>query len=436
MPLIISGVSGKARKSGIAAGDTLLSINKEAMLDLIDYISVCEDDHADIVFKKPNGTLKTARIKKEAGEDIGIEFEDGFGKTRGCANNCMFCFVDQLPKGMRESLYFKDDDWRMSLIMGNYVTLTNVAEKEFQRILDREVSPLYISVHATDDDVRERMIGQKRARGIMDRLRRFAEAGMSFHAQAVVVPGVNDGEVLEKTIRDLASLAPCALSLAVVPVGLTCHREGLEKISPMTKEEAAAIIAVVERLQKELLPELETRFVFAADELYIKAGLPFPEAETYEGFLQIGDGVGMAANFRESFELGFKSEEKCDLNKTVSLACGVDIAPFMQEIADQILEKFGVRIHVYGIENRFFGETITVTGLLTGQDIAAGLKGKELGEQLLLSESMLRDNTNVFLDDMTKEELEEALGVGIQTVQGDGYDFLMAVLGITEEENG
>lgn len=435
MGLKISGVSGKARKNGISVGDELLSINKESVKDLIDYISICEDDYADVVFKK-NGSIKSARWKKEAGEDIGLEFEDAFGKTQSCVNHCMFCFIDQLPSGMRESLYFKDDDWRMSLVMGNYVTLTNLSDKEFQRILDREVSPLYVSVHATDDDIREKMIGQRRARGIMAKLERFADAGMSFHSQAVIVPGINDGEVLRKTIEDLLSLYPAALSLAVVPVGLTKHRENCPHIEPFTREEARALIRLVEELQKKCMEEIGTRFVFIADEFYIKAVLPFPAAESYEGFKQIGDGVGMAANFLESFEYALETEEAAKLNKTYSLACGVDIAPFMEKIAERCLNEYGVRILVYPIINRFFGETITVTGLLTGRDIMEQLKGKELGESLLLSENMLRENTDVFLDNMTKAELEEALGTKVSVTTGDGYDFLMTILERTEENYG
>ncbi len=427
MPLKISNVSAKLKKLGIAPGDELLSINREAIIDMIDYVAVCEDDHADIVYKR-NGAIKTAKLKKEAGEDIGFEFEDDFGKVRSCVNKCMFCFVDQLPKGMRESLYFKDDDWRMSFAMGNYVTLTNVAEKEFQRIIDRQASPLYISVHATDDDVRERMIGTRLARGIMPKLKRLAENGMSFHLQAVIVPGVNDGEVLKKTISELAELSPCALSLAVIPVGVTCHRENCEHIPPMTKEQAEAILDIVEEAQKECLKELETRFVFAADELYIKAGREFPEAETYEGFLQIGDGVGLAANFAESYQLAKSFEERCDLKKSFSMACGVDIAPFMKRIAIDCKDYFGIDLKVYGVENDFFGRTITVSGLLTGGDIYNQLKDKDLGEALIITGNMLREQEEVFLDDMTKEELENKLNKKILVSSGDGYDFLTTLL--------
>lgn len=428
MTLKISSVSQKAGDCGISPGDELISINGENIVDLIDYIALCGSDHADLVVKKADGSFSDVSIPKSAGEDIGLDFADAFGITRGCINKCTFCFIDQLPKGMRESLYFKDDDWRMSLIMSNYVTLTNVSDREFDRIIQRRVNPIYISVHATDDDVRAHLIGQERARGIMKKLRRLAENDLGFHSQAVIVPGVNDGKILEKTITDLASLSPSALSLAVVPVGLTKHRENLTHIEPVSREEAGRIIDIVEHYQKLLLKEIGTRFVFAADEMYIKAGRPFPGPEEYEGFNQMGDGVGMAANFRQSFLMAEDFYEEADVNRKASIACGIDIAPFLSEICSRVRRKYGLDISVYPVINRFFGETITVTGLLTGQDIRDQLRGKELGDTLYLSENMFRDKTDVFLDDMSRSELEDELGIKIKIVKGDGYDFLETVL--------
>ena len=364
----------------------------------------------------------------------GMEFrDDGLGKSRGCANKCVFCFVDQLPPGMRESLYFKDDDWRLSFIMGNYVTLTNLSDAEFKRILARKVSPLYISVHATDDEVRARLIRCPRGSGIMDKLARLKDAGIRFHCQAVLCKGINDGPVLEKTIADLCSLQPFAASLALVPVGLTRHREGLAALEPMDGDAAALIIDIAEKWQKKLLSERGGRFVFCADELYIRAGRPFPSAEEYEDFAQIEDGVGLVTQFMQEVEEALSTLRGKPRYSEVSIATGVDAAPYIRRAADRCQNKFGVRINVFAVKNRFFGESISVTGLLTGTDIARQLNGEALGECLFLSSSMLKERKNIFLDDMTLCSLSEQLNTECRAVAPDGYSFVSAFLKEEEE---
>ena len=413
---------------GVAPGDWLLSIDGERVVDYLDYLALTAGDSFTMVFRRDGQELE-AEVEKDDGEDMGLAFaQDGFGPVRRCANRCVFCFVDQLPRGMRDSLYVKDDDWRMSLVMGNYITLTNVGEREFARLLRRRPSPMYISVHATDDDARERILRQRRGRGILERLERMAEAGIQFHCQTVVAPGYNDGAVLEQTIEELQALYPAAASLAVVPLGMTGHREGLAPLEPVDQARARAMVEIVEAWQARCLQAHGTRFVFGADELYIKAGLPFPAYEAYEEFGQIGDGVGLCRSFIDDAKAALAEAEEARPRK-ISLATGVDAAPFIGELADLCREKFGIDAAVYAIRNDFFGESITVCGLLTGRDLLAQLKGKDLGETLLLSRSMLRHEENVFLDDMTLEELSAELGVACITVPQDGYEFIRAVLG-------
>ena len=331
-----------------------------------------------------------------------------------------------MPKGLRNTLYFKDDDWRLSFVMGNYVTLTNVSEREFERILQRKVSPLYISVHATDDRIRSCMLTQPRGSGIMQRLVRLKEAGIFFHCQAVICKGYNDGEILEKTIADLAKLMPNAMSLALVPVGLTGHREGLTKLEPLDRQTANKIIETAHRWQKKLFRQYGTRFVFCADELYIRAQREFPPPEEYENFSQLEDGVGMASLFMKEVKetLGqFGNKAKY---KEVAIVTGIDAQPLIKQAAQWCEQQYGMKIHVYAIENDFFGHTITVAGLLTGTDIYQALRDKPLGKCLLMSNTMLRDRKDTFLDGMTLKELSKKLKIKCRPINPDGYHFVQA----------
>lgn len=432
MALRVSGVMPEsiAEELGIAAGDTLLMLAGEPLQDIIDYLALEANESFSVIWKTKEGIEESVEIEKDIEEPLGLLFEgDGLGKSRGCANACVFCFVDQLPQNMRETLYFKDDDWRLSFIMGNYVTLTNVGEKEFDRILKRKPSPLYVSVHATEEAVRQKMLGRKYTRTILETLQALKEAGISFHMQAVVCPGLNDGAVLEKTIADLAALMPNALSLALVPVGITGHRAGLYPLKQVTKEEARRVIQIAGQWQEKLRKMHGTRFVFVADEFYIRAELPFPAAETYEEFGQLEDGVGMTSLFMEEVKEGIQAfAGKKNMQKGM-IATGIDAAPYITWAANACNKAFGTDISVRAIQNNFFGESITITGLLTGADILAQLKGEEL-THLFLCEVMLRDRKNVFLDDMTIEALSEALGVPITIVPSDGFGFVETLIGV------
>jgi len=407
--------NGAAARSGIRAGDVIVSVNGEELQDYIDYVYFCAKKRLRITVKR-DGKLKKLRVVKYANEDLGLEFtEPLLGEKRVCSNKCIFCFVDRLPKGMRESLYVKDEDWRYSLIMGNYLTLSSMPDAEIGRIIRRKASPLYISVHTVDEELRRGMLGNARSRPIKPILKKFAAHNIKFHAQAVICPGINDKDKLEETYSFLKRLYPAALSLAVVPVGLTAHRRGCKDIPPVTGEGAKEIIERVENWQKECLNYIRTRFVFAADELYIKAGLPLPPAENYESYAQIENGVGMMRKFID--------EARCALGDMVcsgakiSVATGKDAYPFIKKITDKIK---GRDVAVHMVENTTFGGGVTVSGLLAGRDYLRALNGKDLGETLLIPSDSLRDG--VFLDDMELKSLEEKLGVRIIPVS-DGFQF-------------
>lgn len=421
-----------AAELGLEPGDKVTHMGGEVLRDCIDSLYFEAEAKLPLVVRKKDGSTLEVEVRKEEYEALGIQFVgDGLGKSRGCANKCVFCFVDQLPKGMRQTLYFKDDDWRMSFIMGNYITLTNVSEAEFERILARKTSPLYISVHATDDDMRAYLIGNERARGILGRLERLREAGICFNCQVVCCPGLNDGAVLEKTIADLAALYPACESLAIVPLGVTGHREGLAELKPVARQSAREMLAIAEKWQEKMLEEQGTRFVFCSDELYIRAEKELPPYAAYEDFAQMEDGVGMVQNFLYEVDDALENfQGKAELGE-VSVATGVDAAPFLRQAAGLCERKLGVKVHIYPIENDFFGHSITVTGLLTGGDIIKQLEGKNLGQRLVLSATMLRDRQDVFLDDMSLEEFCGILKVPCEKA-ADGYEFVRAVAGRKE----
>ncbi len=405
-----------ANNHGIKKGDKIASINGQQLIDYIDYVYFSAQERLKIKLFRDDQLL-TFRIKKDDDEDLGLDFiQPLMGAKRVCANKCIFCFVDQLPRGMRTSLYLKDEDWRYSLIMGNYVTMSSIDKSELKRIIKRRVSPLYISVHTVDEALRRRMLGNGNAVKIRPLLKKLKRSGISFHAQAVVCPGVNDEEKLEETISFLAGLHPACKSLAVVPVGLTEYRGKLEEIKAVTKQQAAKTVNMVERWQQECLNRTGTRFVFAADEYYIKAGLPLPGYESYEAFEQIENGVGMMTKF-----LHEAGQSRLEAKGHLSVATGVDAFGFFKEIADGALG----RIDVYSVCNKTFGSSVTVSGLLAGRDYLEALRGKQLGGKLLISADSLKDG-KVFLDDMSLDELESGLGVKIIPVT-DGYHFAQVI---------
>ena len=429
MSHIIDGVKPRsvAARHGIRAGDELISLNGEELKDDIDYQALSSRSRVDVRIRR-NGEEKLFQLLKAREAPLGLRIDSLRCVPRACRNKCVFCFIDQMPKGMRDTLYVKDDDWRLSLMMGNYITLTNVDDAEFDRILRRKASPLYISVHTTDPALRVKMMSNPRAAGILDRLTRLKEAGLCFHCQIVLCPGWNDGEALERTLTDLSSLWPAARSAALVPVGLTKHREGLTPLVPFDRESAGRVIAQAEAWQKTLLERLGTRFVFPADEMYCIAGLSLPEDADYEDHPQIENGVGLLRSFENALKKAREEDETpFTVPRRLMIACGTSVAPLMRVWMERYAPA-GVKVTVRPVRNTFFGETVTVTGLLTGGDLAAQLSdAAEYADELLLCENTLRAEQDRFLDDMTLAELRERLPLPLRIVPNRGdalYRFL------------
>ncbi len=431
MPHTITAVRrlGAAWKSGIRAGDQLLKINGEEIIDQIDYQALTAESRLILEMERKGGGSVFLTILKEEGEPLGIEFEDSLiSRPRSCRNHCVFCFIDQMPKSLRKTLYVKDDDWRLSLMMGNYITLTNISESEMDRIIRRRASPLYISVHATDGKVRAGIMGNPAAERIMEHLKRLKEAGLRFHCQIVLMPGINDGPVLQNTLHDLVSLYPAAVSAALVPVGLTAHREGLARLTPYTKETAEALIRQVAPFQEKCRKELGTSFVFAADELYCLSGFPLPKEADYEDFPQIENGVGLLRLFISDVE---QSEEKLAPSpdiRSITVACGVSVAPFLRDLARRYAPK-EIAVDIRPIRNDFFGPTITVTGLITGGDLVRQLNDVKT-DRILICANMLRAEGDLFLDDLSLEEVKNSLPAPLQVVPNSGAAFYRALHGI------
>lgn len=401
-------------------GDVLLSINGNSIRDVLDYQYYSHETKLTLTFQKAG----EVRVEKEPWDDLGLNFEDYLmDKPTGCANKCVFCFVDQLPQGMRNTMYFKDDDARLSFLTGNYITCTNLSQRELQRICDLRISPLNISVHATDPELRCKLLGNKRGGEIMDILHRFAEAGITVDCQIVLVPDWNDGAALQKTMEDLASLYPAVNSVSIVPVGLTKHREGLTQLRPFDKAGAAAAIEQVEAFARVCDEKYGSHLFFCSDELYLKAEKPLPEDDYYEGYPQLENGVGLLRLMETEFSYAMEDEAYVP-GEPFAIATGVSAAPLMQKLVDMV----GAPGRVYPIVNDFFGHTVDVAGLITGQDLIAQLKGKDLGTRLLISRTMLRHGEGIFLDDLTLEELQQQLGVPVEVVDCDGSCLFKAFL--------
>ena len=420
-----------ARKAGVRPGETLTHINGHPIVDVLDYKFYAYDPKLELTLTEPEGGSRTLRIRKEEGKDLGLNFETYLmDRARSCANKCIFCFVDQMPPGMRDTLYFKDDDARLSFLMGNYITLTNLSQREIQRVIDLRISPINISVHATDPQLRTAMLKNPRAGECLDIMSRFAQAGIEMNCQVVACPGVNDGPALARTMEDLGQLYPAVTSVAVVPVGVTRFREGLCSIEPYTKEQAAALIDQVESFASHFMENKGTNLVWCSDEFYLIAGRTLPEKAYYEDMDQLENGVGMLRLLLHQADMALEEEEP-EQTAPFSIATGLSAAPFVQEILDNARKQCGnIKGTVYPIINRFFGETITVSGLITGTDLMEQLRGKDLGERLLIPDNMLRAGERVFLDDVTVEQVEEALGVTVIPVPADsGFDLADAILG-------
>ena len=421
-----------AHRAGVRVGDTLLEINGTPIVDVLDYKYYSYDPRLELTLLSPDGTRRTAHVRKEEGQDLGLDFETYLmDRARSCANSCIFCFVDQMPPGMRDTLYFKDDDARLSFLMGNYLTLTNLSPREVQRIIDLHISPINVSVHTTDPQLRVEMLKNKRAGESIDVMRRFAAAHITMNCQIVSCPGINDGPALDRTLGELSELYPGVASVAIVPVGVTKYREGLYPIAPYTKEQAAAVIAQVEAFGSAFLASHGTRLAWCSDEFYLLAGQPLPEKSFYEDMAQLENGVGMLRLLLSQADMALDEPEVGEL-VPFSVATGVSAAPFIQQILEQATQQVPqLQGRVYPIRNCFFGETITVSGLVTGQDLIAQLKGRELGQRLLIPSNMLRSGERVFLDDVTVADVERELGVTVCPVDAEsGFDLVDAMLGL------
>ena len=413
---------------GLEKGDSILAFDGEEAVDVLDYEYYEGQEAFSVTVLTKDGEKVDVDIEKDNDETLGLTFdESAYLKSRACRNKCIFCFVDQLPKGMRKSLYFKDDDWRMSFAAGNYVTFTNLTEKEIQRILSKKFSPLYVSVHASDDNVRRAMLQNKTAQDIMPLLKRFADAGITMHTQIVLCPGVNDGEVLQKTMDDLYALYPYVNTLAVVPVGLTKFRDGLTQVKPLDEEDAKKVLEMTDRFAQKCKEENGCRFVYCSDEFYLKAKKDFPTYGEYGSFSQIEDGVGLITKFKKEFDDAVKNFTSAK-EGSFTLVTGVSAYPFIKSLVDELKEKFGVKCQVIRVENEFFGKSVTVSGLLTARDILAALSKTEVGDTVLLPRVLLREIKDVFLDDVTLDEFKKAVGRKVETVENDGADFCRKML--------
>lgn len=428
-----------AARYGLLAGDGVVSMNGEPLLDEIDYQALSFPARVRLEVERADGTREALLLEKEEGEALGLRFEDTMALSpRTCRNKCVFCFIDQMPPGLRQTLYVKDDDWRYSLMMGNFVTLTNVDEAEFQRIIRRRASPLYVSVHATDPDLRRRMTHNRFAGDIMDRLTRLRGAGIRFHCQIVVCPGYNDGEALLRTLEDLKSLAPAALSAAMVPVGLSRFRQGLAPLEPFDRAKAGRLLEEIAPFQEKCLRELGTTFAFPSDEFFCLAGREIPPESWYEGYPQIENGVGLLRLLEseleeaQALEAEGEGREPPPQERRLLIATGVSAAPHLERLARRFAPK-GATVRVQPMVNRFFGETVTVAGLLTGCDLLAQLTPALLqearAEALLIPGSMLRHEGDRFLDDMTLEEFQSRLPLPVRVVGGRGQDLYDALRG-------
>lgn len=428
-----------AAKKRIRAGDTLVSINAHPITDVLDYQFYLQEETLRLHLQTKAGRQRRVTLRLQDGADIGLVFATFLmDKHRHCQNKCVFCFIDQLPKGLRESLYFKDDDARLSFLFGNYITLTNLTQREVARIITMRISPVRVSVHTMDPGLRVKMMGNPNAGESLRYLRQFADAGLAIHAQLVICPGMNDGEALSDSLQKLAQLYPSIQSIAVVPVGLTCHREGLPQLRPFTKEDARDALRRIEDFNSHFLwytKQQQSPLAVAADELYLKAELAMPEEEHYADFPQLENGVGMSALFVSQARRALKSlAPNTALQREISLATGGAAYGMISALCQEIRERFpAIRIQVHKISNHTFGESVTVAGLLCGKDFQTQLQGKSLGEQLLLPASALRREDNLFLDDMSLAALQDALQIPILPVENDGAAFVAAVTGLQIE---
>ena len=426
-----------AAKAGIRGGDVLISINQNEIRDVLDYRFYLTDTNVSLTLSR-GGEEYTVHLSKGEYDDIGLEFETPLmDKKHSCQNGCVFCFIDQLPPGMRESLYFKDDDDRLSFLHGNYVTLTNLKDADIDRIIKMHISPVNVSVHTTNPELRVKMMKNKHAGEVLSYLDRMAEAGIALCTQIVLCKGLNDGAELDRTLHDLIKYHPSLRSCAIVPVGLTKYREKLYPLEAFSPEECAAVIAQVNAYGNWCLKEYGTRIFYCSDEFYVRAGLPLPSEEFYEDYSQIENGVGMLTSMKSEFDFELKYLDELIPHfcapRTVSVVTGMAAYEHISSLAKDLAERVdGLTVNVYPIVNNFFGSSVTVAGLITGGDVVEQLKGRALGDELLFPAVMLRADGDVFLDDMTPAELSARLEVPVRASESDGAKFISALLGISE----
>lgn len=415
---------------GIEPGDSLLQINGSIIEDVFDYHYYTNDEELLILIQKENGEEWELEIEKDYDEDLGIEFEQGLmDEYRSCRNKCMFCFIDQMPKGMRDTLYFKDDDSRLSFLQGNYITLTNMSDHDIQRIVDYHLEPINVSIHTTNPELRCKMLHNRFAGDALKKIQILYDGGITMNGQIVLCKGINDGEELERSIRDMTKWLPNLQSVSVVPVGLTKFRDGLYPLEPFTKEDAKEVLGIIHKWQKKIYEEYGIHFIHAGDEWYLLAEEELPEEERYDGYLQLENGVGMLRLLLNEFEEAYEPLAGDGREIHLSMATGKLAYPYLKEMLERLKAKYpNLNVNLFEIRNDFFGERITVAGLITGQDLIAQLKGQDLGDALLLPCSMLRSGEEVFLDDVTVTELSDALQVPIDIVKSSGQDFIEAVL--------
>lgn len=430
-----------AEEVGIEVNDILLSVNGEKIVDIIDYRFLTNDEEIVLEIQKPNGEVWDYEIEKDYGEELGLEFGGGImDKAKRCSNKCMFCFIDQNPKGMRESLYFKDDDSRLSFLQGNFVTLTNMKEEDIERIIRYRISPINISVHTTNPELRVKMLSNRFAGAVYDRMKRLAEAGIEMHCQVVLIPEINNGEELKRTITELYELYPSVVNVAVVPIGVTKYREGLVQVKTFTQETARKELEMVMKFQERFMEEINDPFVRFSDEFYLVSGIDVPEESFYNGYEQIEDGIGMIRCFREAINYTVQDLNK-DIKGTFSVATGKlafnEVSAGMKKLMEV---NPNIKIDTYEIINNFFGETITVAGLLTGTDIIEQLKNKINSDYLIMPNNMFRKGYElgpaeyIMLDDTRIEDIEESLGVKVLVCDHTGEDIVSIINDACQEE--
>ena len=425
-----------AEELEIEPGDILLKINDEVIEDIFDYQYYCEDEYIVVTIQKPDGEEWELEIEKDEDEDLGIIFENGLmDDYRSCHNKCIFCFIDQMPKGMRETLYFKDDDARLSFLQGNYITLTNMSDHDIDKVIKYRLSPINISFQTTNPELRCKMLNNRFAGEALNKVKKFYDAGIEMNGQIVLCKGVNDGDELERSLQDLYGYLPHLKSVSIVPVGLSKYREGLYPLEPFDKKDAEILIDTVERWQQKAMEEYGLHFVHASDEWYILADRDMPEEDSYDGYLQLENGVGMLRLMLNEFDDALN--EACDkkvkgfvpVKEKVSLITGKLAYPYILQMAKRLMKEFPEKeIQVLPIRNEFFGEMITVSGLLTGQDIIKQCKDMDLGERLMLPENLLRSGEIVLLDDITTIDIQNSLQVEVDIVKSSGYGFLESIL--------